>query len=201
MAYDPNKFKSASPALVNFDFSDIANGTGYETYYLIKSKDNTGSDYHLTPTTDYSSVEKIVISGSGTSDNDYDLTPFVIPRTVSGIVLISIPIWNSTNPNPGPTEYTFELYKWDGSTETILGTAIVYRPVPTAINTADMMYLQMPIDNKLIAVGESLRFRLRAANTSSGNTVNFGLDPAGRADTNLDITTQSKIHVPYKLDS
>ena len=46
MALDPKltKFSTASPVLVSFDQVDIANGTGYEDYFLIESEDDSGTD-------------------------------------------------------------------------------------------------------------------------------------------------------------
>ena len=93
MPLDPDlqEFTTASPVLVNFDSVDVANGTGYEDYFLIESEDSGGKDYHLTPNPDFSNTTAIVKSTS-TSDLDYDLSSFVIPRTINGTVLISLAI-------------------------------------------------------------------------------------------------------------
>jgi hypothetical protein len=194
MAYDLNKFKTASPAQVNYDFVDIANGTGYETYYLIESEDSGGKDYHLTPQTDYSnSVMISITSGASPSDIDYDLSPFVFPRTINGTALISLSIRGSNNITP---TYAVYLYRWDGTTETQLGTA----QLTTAALTGNiMLYFRIDIDNEIIPAGQQLRCRVVLTN-ATGTAAQYGIDPAGRTDAGLDITTQSKIHIPYKLD-
>lgn len=186
-------FTTASPALVNYDSTDVSNGTGYEDYYLIESEDSTGKDYHLTPNPDYSNSASVFAnSGQTPIDYDYDLTPFTIARIINGTVLISIAA-QATGISP---TWTLELYKWDGAAETILGTAVTYAGVIAAVR---MLYFRMPIDNKLIAAGETLRLRILLANPHVSQ-VFYGIDPAGRTDATLTITTTSKISIPFKLD-
>lgn len=191
MVYDPNKFKSASPVLVNYDFVDIASGTGYEDFYLIKSEDSTGANYHLTQRVSYSSDVCLTQSPAGTKDIDFDLTPFNFPRTINGDVLISIPIYTTVT-----YSLTCYLYKYDGSTETELGNVGTGSIVGTGAN---MKYFVLPIDNVLIPAGEVLRLRVVLTMFSNG-TIHMGIDPAARTDGNLTITTQSKISIPFKLD-
>ncbi len=191
----PQPFTTVSPVLVSFDSQDIANGTGYENYFLIESQDSGGKDYHLTPNPDFSNdVDFVVNNGNTTEDHDYDLTPFVFPRTINGTVLISLPFAAA---GANPVVIIAELYKWDGSSETQLGSTINYTPSLTT--TPRMIYFRMPIANELIPAGETLRFRLSIVNTTS-TTVWMGIDPANRTHGNLTITTTSKISIPYKLD-
>ena len=190
----PEPFATALPALVNFDFTDIARGTGYEDYFLIESQDSGGKDYHLVSNRDFSNSVKISKS-QATSDLDYDLTPFVIPRTVNGTVLISIP--GDGSATDVGVVWIIELYRWDGTTETQLGSTINFSG--TLLNVGNMFYFRMPIVNELIAVGETLRLRVSFA-IAGIDTGNYGIDPANRSDGNF-ITTTSKISIPYKLDN
>ena len=190
----PKPYTTASQVLVNFDSTDVANGTGYEDYFLIESEDSGGKDYHLTPNPDFSNTAYIEQAGAGTKDLDYDLSSFVIPRTINGTALISI-----AGLSPAGTvtaTFTVELYKWDGNTETQIGSTVTFAKGLLAAGT--MLYLRMPIENALIPAGESLRLRVSFTN-STGQTVRYGIDPAGRTSGNF-ITTTSKISVPYKLD-
>ncbi len=186
--------KSRDPILANFDWTDIAAGTGYEDYFLIESEDSGDKDHHLTSQHDYSNSVFIQASNS-TSDLDYDLTPFVFPRTLNGTVLISLPLWAAGEVTP---VFTAELYRWDGSTETQIGSTITYAPNLLA-TTPIMIYLRMPIVNALIPAGETLRFRLVMANAIPTAT-RYGQDPANRTDASLTITTTSKISIPYRLN-
>ena len=184
-----------APALVNFDFTDIANGTGYEIYFLIESEDSGGVDYHLTPQRDFSNSVLLRTNSSAVSDIDFDLTPFVIPRTINGTVLISLAMDSSFAVS---TSFTAELYRWDGSSETLISDTVTFSksigPDP------EMLYFTAQVTNQLVPAGETLRFRLRIA-PAAQSSVALGIDPANRADVLLTITTTSKISVPYKLDS
>ncbi|MAH51090.1 hypothetical protein CMI37_35060 [Candidatus Pacearchaeota archaeon] len=188
-------FTTASPVNAVFNFTDIASGTGYNTYYLIESEDSTGADYHLTPNNDYSnSVFVVVDSGAITdSDRDYDLTPFVFPRIIDGTVLISIAAYTGGGISP---TWTVELYRYDGNSETQIGSTLTYND---SINGAEMLYMRMDVNNELIPAGENLRMRVRLQNASA-TTARYGTDPANRTDGNLTVTTTSKISIPYKLD-
>ena len=194
MPLPPNltKFTTQAPVLVSYPFTDIANATGYVDYFLIESQDNSGKDYHLTPNRDFSNSVKIN-KATATFDADFDLTSFVLPRTINGIVLISIPIVAAANAN---AIFTAELYIWDGSSETQIGSTIVFNASPTA--TPSMLYMRMPVSNKLIPAGKQLRLRFVMA-VAGSTTVWFGLDPANRSDGGLSITTTSKITIPYAL--
>ena len=189
----PQPFTTASPVLVNFDFSDIASGTGYETYFLIESEDSGGKDYHLTSNNDFSNTAVIVINGS-TFDQDFDLTQFAIPRDAEGTALFSLPIKSSLGATP---DVIIELYKWDGSSETIIGSAV---HLDAAADTVTMRYFNYEIPYTHFAVGDTLRLRLQVVQTSA-ISVYFGIDPAGRTDANLSITTTSKIKIPYLLNN
>jgi hypothetical protein len=188
----PQPFTTTSPQLVNYDSVDVANGTGYENFYLIESEDSGGKDYHLTPNNDYSNSPFLTVLSS-TEDQDYDLTPFTIPRTINGTVLVSLAIDGSA----GSTYVTTaEIYKWDGSSETKLGSTVT---LSQTLSAPTMIYFRIPITNELIPVGEQLR--LRVSYGTAGSTAGYlGIDPAGRTDGNLSITTTSKISVPFKLD-
>jgi hypothetical protein len=187
----PQPFTTASQALVNYDATDVSNGTGYEDYYLIESEDSGGVDYHLTPNADFSNSVTLNVS-AGSSDQDFDLTAFIIPRTINGDVRLSIPIFN----DGGNSVTTAYLYKYDGSTETQLGSSITITKVG---NPTTMLYMIMPIDNETIPAGEVLRLRLVMA-YAGGGTGRWGIDPANRTHSSLTITTQSKLSIPYKLD-
>ena len=187
----PQPFTTASQALVNYDATDVSNGTGYEDYYLIESAVTGTTNYHLTPNQDLSNSVTINVS-AGSSDQDFDLTPFVIPKTINGDVRISIPIFTDS----GDSVTTAYLYRWDGSAETQIGSSVTMTKVG---NPTTMLYMIMPIENELIPAGETLRLRLVMA-YAGGGTGRWGIDPAGRSHASLTITTTSKLSVPYKLD-
>ena len=48
MGYDPNKFTTTSPILVNYDWTDISGGTGYIRFLGAAETDSTNTGYFLT---------------------------------------------------------------------------------------------------------------------------------------------------------
>ena len=187
-----NRFTTASPVLVSFDSTDISSGTGYEDYFLLESEDSGGKDYHLTPQREFSNSVKISLNQS-TFDEDFTLSPFIFPRTINGDVIISLAAYTSAGTSP---RYTAELYKVVDGSETQLGSTVF---LETSFNGKKMFYMIIPIENQLIAAGDSLRVRVIMANPSSAQS-ELGIDPAGRSDAQLSIPTASKISVPFNLD-
>lgn len=188
----PQPYTTASPVLVNYNWADVQSGVGYRVYYLIESEDDTGTDYHLTTQTDYSNSVSVTVNAS-TFDEDFDLTMFALPQELEGTALISLPIKVGSGTSP---EITVELYKWDGSSETIIGSAVVF---DTAADTAKMLYFNYDIPYTHFSVGDVLRLRLKIVQ-SSAVTAYVGIDPANRTDSNLSITTTSKISIPYRTN-
>ena len=186
-------FTTASPALVNYSRTDIQTGVGYTDYYLIKSQTSGGADYHLTTNNDYST--DIAQSGTAAFDFDFDLSPFTIAQTINGTALVSLAVWGQSSTTP---TWTVELYKWDGTTETQMGSTITFAP---ALIAAKMLSLPIEVVNTTIAVGEVLRLRVAATDTGASSK-KLGYDPANRSDGAgaLTITTTSKVSIPYKLD-
>ena len=188
----PEPFTTASPALVNFSRTDIQSGVGYVDYFLIQSQTDAAFDYHLTPNKDYSNNEALSANQS-TNDNDFDLSPFVIPQTIDGTALISLAVESTINNSP---VFTCELYRVRGGAETQIGSTVVFEPTLT---TAKMLYMPIVITNEVFQAQDTLRLRVVQAN--AGSITSFmGIDPANRSHGSLTITTTSKISVPFKLD-
>ena len=179
--------------IASFPSTDLRNGTGYEDYFLIESEDSGGKDYHLTPNRDFSNSTAITTTAPSTIDLDYDLTPFALPQTINGMVLISIPAESSS----GDPDFTIELYKVDDAGETQIGSTITFNPLISTTNK--MLYFRMPIVNEHFRKGEILRLRVVMVQ-SGGGSHRYGIDPAGRTDANLPITTTSKVSIPFKID-
>lgn len=189
----PQPYTTAPPALVSYDYTDIATSIGIQTFYLIESEDSGGKDYHLTQKTDYSSSAVLQNSVGANSDLDYDTTPFQTPQTVRGTASLSLPIWCHADDSMA---FTVQLKKWDGSSETNLSSAVTL----TATQDGErMLFFQMPLTETLLKTGDVLRLSVAADETGSNNC-KYGQDPAGRTHAQLTTTTQSKLNVPFKLD-
>ena len=135
MALDPKlqKFTTASPVLSNFNYTDIADGTGVSVFFLHKTTTSITTSYKLGTQVLYGATRSTSISE--TLDDDYDLTAFNIPRTVEGTGLIEIPWGLSIGGASGTVTLTITatLRKWDGTTETDIASVI--SPTASQVNT------------------------------------------------------------------
>jgi hypothetical protein len=82
--------RSAENVGSNYDYLDIANGTGVVTLYPGVTETSGAKDYHLFDQTFYSSD---IETAEGSFD--FDLTSFNTPRTVKGTAYFSCFISNS----------------------------------------------------------------------------------------------------------
>lgn len=190
----PKPFTTASPVLVSFSFTDVSTGTGYQDYYLIQSQDSSGADHHLTSQVNYSDSQRILIGGGGSSTLDYDTDIFPSARTINGDVIMSIASFNGGS-GGDDTTYTMKLYSYDGSTETQIGETKTI--TIEGNNEARMIYMKNPVTNFIIPTGSLLRLELAV---DAGGASQYGIDPKNTSHGDLNITTTSKIVIPFKLD-
>ena len=92
MVYDPNKFKTAAPAIATFQAEDLIDGTGRATYFPTVSIDSSGTTYHLVTEAQPSALPSLLLTTAGNININCDLTPFNQPRTITGIATLSIAI-------------------------------------------------------------------------------------------------------------
>ena len=89
----PNSFPPKKEILANFDFTDIASGTGSEQFANFNTKDSTGTSYKITdlitiPFSDEIETTSPPLTADGTflktADFDFDGSVFNLPRTMRG---------------------------------------------------------------------------------------------------------------------
>lgn len=180
-----------SPVLATFTSSEIRSGVGNQDYFLIESEDSGGVDYHLVENNDFSRNVAVPMN-AGAKDLDFDATTFTETVTVEGTAFLSIPVSGVSNVTP---DFTFEIYKFDGSTETKLGDTVTF--TTPALSGTIMLYIPMVVPLTTFTDGDNIR--LRVSTSSEGSACQYGIDPANRADGSLTITTTSKLTIPFKL--
>lgn len=120
MARLNRKFQTTSPPLVTYDFSDIAEGTGYNEYFgasvsnaYALSKNAVYSNQVLTTTYNSSTAYQLF------NDIDFDVQ-FNLPQDIKGTALIAIPIGfaGTATSRLYETYCNVKIRKWDGTTET-----------------------------------------------------------------------------------
>lgn len=209
MPLDPdlNKFTTAAPAIKSYAYTDLAEGTGIQPFYLYSSETSTGTTYHLTGTIAYSDdIYRSCNGVTGTTDDDYDLTGFSLPKTIEGTASLIIP-WAfaySGSSGSGSGYMVCKIRHWDGTTETDLATVTSPTITIAALAAAKngVWNFPMPISLKQFQAGEVLRVNI--AMTVSGTeavnaSMSYGIDPKARTWGSA-ATSQSVLLTPFRLD-
>lgn len=220
----PQPFTTTSPAIVSFNFTDIASGTGYVTFYA--SKDH--SAFFLSEQILYSSVAatQTTVDVSSTYatkfDQDLDVT-FAIPKTIVGDLLASVPVSVDATGGGSPTVFhkvTVTVIHFDGSTETQLAQSVTgdirtdesvgIFGGPITLDKDQIQTLKLPITRKHFKAGEILRINVKVETkgdaSNAGTNVAIGHDPQGRlmpndiGFKNLEVTSVMKFAVPFDIN-
>jgi hypothetical protein len=207
------KYPTASPALANYSYEDIASGLGYINFYLYNAHVDS------TPTTAYKIIDNnsiysnyINTIGTGTrsttftnTDNyTFDSTPFSITRTAKGTATVNVTTGGSgTSSYVGSGRVLVSLFRYDG-TETQLGDTVMSREAGgnlTPIYATGC--LSFTISETIFKVGDILRVKVALyAKTSNGSADGRGIfchDPINRTVVNAE-TSQFIVKLPFKVD-
>ena len=218
----PLKFRSQTTALANYTYTDIASGTGMQTFYGYVSK--TSTEQGTTDVLTYSLNQAIVFSKDivttwvtqdyggkeanyevDTTSKDFDLTQFNTPRIIEGTALIQNS-WTGSRSNDtidGKVKYI--LKKYDGTNETEIGSA--FTPVESidASVTPPLVALPITIAQVQFKKGEILRLSVEfwgkmLTGSGTGNvTFTFGTDPLDRDDAGNIITPSTETNETTQL--
>ena len=193
-----------------YQYSDIADGYGYTTYYLSSQKDSGGTNYLIDSIQNYSSDIALVYNNQSADDTKtFDSSPFQSTRNLKGTVRFN---WGAAALQGGAGQtYYFEikLYHYDGSTATQLGSTFTSQTVnmtPSTVATPFNGYVTVS-NNKTFAVGHQLRVTVRIVSTAgSGNYLEYGIDPQNRDGDKLkpssdeDAVSKFTMKVPFKIE-
>ena len=155
MALDPDltEFTTASPIVASYNYTDVANGLGYELFYGVAYKDSVGEKQMLSPLLVDQDGE---VLGSSTLDG----SSFNTSKTVKGTaVLNGLKLTNGT--------VTAKLQHYDGSTATDISSAIITSTITNG-NTFTML---LPLTEKLFRAGDNIRLILTLSAGHVSSTV------------------------------
>jgi hypothetical protein len=203
-----------------YEYTDIADGTGNESFYFCITKSSTGTDYILTNQPLYSreieSYNNILnTTGVGTPelDYDFDLTAFNTPRTIQGTAIVEVgALTYSETAATSDTiwiYYTLNLYKVSGGTEDLIGTGTseTFKQTGQDAITKHVFLFPVALTQKHFKIGDNLRANLQlyasGAGTGNAGAVYTAHDPAARDGTYVsgsNVITSSRVIVPFKLD-
>lgn len=201
--------KQSEGVIASYNYTDLASGTGYITYYAGKLIDrnilSSNTFYSFPPTT------TIDMAGTGNTkriDYDFDVL-FNTPQTIKGLGIVNVPI--AVNPAAASASNGYviaKLRKWDGATE----TEIVSNTSSTLSSTGSgyvyrMTSIDLDIPQTLIKKGEYLRLTIEVWGAGGANPsyVRLGHDPMNITDATYPwgssgIPPTITVQIPFRIN-
>ena len=212
------------PAIATFNFTDIAEGTGVFLFKGFTDINDTTIGYNLGGADfySYSTATGVTLADDNNFtkqiDIDFDLSPLNLPRTIKGDVVINLSFATAPGGDGGSTDTSLvyviaKLRKWDGSTETELGSAQTQTLTGNSFLTqvAKTTLVKFNVSRTHFRKGETIRLTLEgwgkvAVGTrpsGSHSTMTISHDPKDRniIDTGTVDADASKLdlYIPFEL--
>ncbi|MCK5614908.1 hypothetical protein KAR91_74285 [Candidatus Pacearchaeota archaeon] len=203
--------------IASFDAVDLASGTGFVKYFLLAQEDSAAETYHISDSVLFSDEVRVSQYHTGasegspvkTSDKDFDLSPFNLPRTIKGIATLNIPyIFDGlASANTKEAYLLIKLRKWDGSSETEIASVQTETLSLGATEVTDVWSLNMEVPKTPFKKGDVLRVTVETYQQTPGagadGTIYYGISPNDEEFTEATLTAKSSvsfINIPYEID-
>jgi len=214
----PLYFRSGEEkTLANFDFYDIASGTGYILFYAGKAGNSWTPKLttykYITDTSVFTSIyaytEGTTTNAAATKVIDLDFDALVSrPLTLRGVAVLSVPTASNNGEASNCICYVVvRIRKWNGSTETEIALSDDSAKIGGA---AGLTYLAksvtIVVPETIINAGEYLRVTIEGwlASTSATNgRMRIAHNPMGTVadwDATGLVTSQLTIPIPIKIE-
>jgi len=203
-----------SPAIASYDFTELATGLGFETFYAHGTKETTSAvTYQLTPFSTIiwpNQVSKAVTTGGAQASAtvDFDTSAFNLPRTAKGTAVVNF-VWQGDAASSCNAYISAQILKVasGGGTTAITSAKVRSRDTGTGGESAlaageeENVLLFLPITQTTIGVGEKLRLEIILTVVDFPRTVAYYFDPQGRNSvSNSDVSTQLKLLMPFRIN-
>ena len=203
MAVIPTMFrKRKERAIASFDYADILTGTAYQHFYMGKVDAGDSDTYVLKGYTFFSEDENATFSTSTSGLKlDYDFDADVsIPQILEGDVFVSLLYGITTNTTPAPGVYAIvKIRKYDGSTETELGSATLdtYSDTTAGYKRATG---SVAVPRTKFAVGDIIRVTVEvyAVGSAGGGTGILYFDPKNSNPPSGE-SSIAECHIPFRI--
>ena len=199
MVYDPNKFKTAPPAIVTFDAVDFADGTGLVNFFGYNEKDSTGETFKLSRTQIFSydietadDVELTESSPIKMLDMDFDLGPLNLSKTMIGTADFTIPLRTQNSTTGGgsiTTAFIIVKIKRNDVELFSVQSNTITNPNGADLNEFQIMKFSKEITDTHFAQGDTIRITIEVwagkNNSGAGARVQIAHDPKDRGGTEM----------------
>jgi len=192
--------KSSEGALANYDFVDIAEGTGVVIFYGGATETSAGITYLFSKNAFYSEYTTIIF-GVGTNTRNFDTGVFNLPKAIKGTAYFSVGLYTQSG---GANAYLkVTVQKSSGGAITNCSSQISSATI-NGNGAYNMLMIPIPLTTTHFKKGDFLRVEVSAVN--SLNAIEYGTDPMGRPGTYLTgavlntMTTKMQLYMPFQLD-
>ena len=175
-------------AIATFDFVDIANGLGFETFWLVAGRDSVSTKFILTNLNLTSEDISIDTSTATEATFTFNTSVFNLPRTVKGTALPEIILQALVG---GGVSHSFsvklQVVHVGGSTTDIsaeITSATI--ALPTATNRTFL--IEVPLTETRIKRGEKIRALVKITE-DDGTTISLRINGS-----------ESNINIPFRND-
>ena len=181
----PVGYRKSSEPIVTYDWIDVANGIGYQTFFLSDSYNAAAITYFLTNTAVFCDLGKIV----GGDTANFETNAFVTPRVLEGDAIFDIYAGSGGGSVWSCTGTLFHVHI-SGAGDTSLGTFTVRTEPASGGNFKRMT--TMAIAKTTLQIGDQLKLRVVMGGDSAKS---LWLDPTGLGG----LAGTSKIHFPFRI--
>ena len=193
----PNKYLTRPEgAIGSYNWTDIASGLGYVTFYLASSVNGVTTSRHLSNIPFYGEPNSKALtasSGSPANNIDYDTTPFNLPAVIGGVVVFDMSGYATSG---GVSNWYCDAYLYHIKKD---GTSTQLAFFDTEESSSGNQYFtkssQATIATTKLKRGDYLRLRISLSFDSTAGYL--------YTDPTLEITTAlgtSMLHIPFRID-
>lgn len=208
MAGIPQNFQALSNVLANYDFVDIASGTGYITFYGGNTVDLRLLSNKIFYAQDVSTNSSTLVNGASTKRMDLDFDVLLNrPIDLKGTAIVELPFYVTSSGNTAFWYFTLRVRKWDGVTETEIATNDSASYSQGGTNAYYMTAIDITIPLTHFKIGETIRLTVECWGYTTGGgvtaTVKCGHDPRGRTtgwDTSGAVPSTLLFQCPVRLN-
>ncbi len=215
----PQVFRKDPPYVITYNWTDIINGLGYQTFYGFTTTDSVSTKYSLIESTTNKFSSVIDTAGAATTnaaytkvlDVDFDLSEFNAPRIINGTAYLRMSYWAEGTSSGVYTYIIAKIRKWDGTTETEIASVQSEELNNYDVNKTLSMEIEIPLTH--FNKNDQLRLTIEgwakdAGATASSNIV-ISHDPQNRAGTYMNpagdssglLTTRIILQMPFKIQN
>lgn len=192
----PRIYRKAQEVQANFDFTDLASGNAFTSFYGTQTKSSAATSHALLTQQTFSNVKESVRNTAGTTTLTFESAPFNLPRTVKGTAYFNLGVYSNNAAN----WLWVQISKYDGATQTNISASHAYE---TAAETKKIL-MQIPCTETKVNPGEKLRFVIsQIVPGGGGDELTIGIDPQGRTGSRLSDTSGAntilKLDTPFKI--